>query len=238
MKMETQVVAPFSGKVRQVMTMPNVQVDTGAPLVQIEAAGSDEAIAPQNRVIFGASQTSPENASRCLPRCRESLQELRQLMLGFDLDPAQGARQLVRMEPELPGAQRRNKTVGERDPQHLCRHLFSVPTRTGSGSSHCRGRTQRGGSTSSPICAWSRPTGKDSRRPLSMRCGALWLTTACVALDGSPKLKESLLWICKSHQRMDQQTTVRSGHPRTAIAAASKPRNHAPMDLFGRSLIA
>ena len=37
MKMEMQVVAPFSGKVRQVMTMPNVQVDAGAPLVQIEA---------------------------------------------------------------------------------------------------------------------------------------------------------------------------------------------------------
>ena len=26
MKMETQVVAPFSGKVRQIMTIPNVQV--------------------------------------------------------------------------------------------------------------------------------------------------------------------------------------------------------------------
>ena len=25
-------------------------------------------------------------------------------------------------------------------------------------------------------------------------------------LDGSPKLKESLLWICKSHQRMEQQS--------------------------------
>ena len=24
-------------------------------------------------------------------------------------------------------------------------------------------------------------------------------------LDGSPKLKETLLWICKSHQRMEQQ---------------------------------
>jgi biotin carboxyl carrier protein len=36
MKMEMQVVAPFSGKVRQVMTIPNVQVDTGAPLLQID----------------------------------------------------------------------------------------------------------------------------------------------------------------------------------------------------------
>ncbi len=36
MKMEMQVVAPFSGKVRQVMIIPNVQVDTGAPLLQID----------------------------------------------------------------------------------------------------------------------------------------------------------------------------------------------------------
>ena len=42
MKMETQVVAPFSGKVRKVMTMPNVQVDAGAPLLQIDAATGEE----------------------------------------------------------------------------------------------------------------------------------------------------------------------------------------------------
>ena len=41
MKMEMQVVAPFSGKVRQVMTMRNVQVDAGAPLVQIDPSGED-----------------------------------------------------------------------------------------------------------------------------------------------------------------------------------------------------
>jgi biotin carboxyl carrier protein len=35
MKMEMQVVAPFSGKIRQVMTISNVQVDTGAPLLHI-----------------------------------------------------------------------------------------------------------------------------------------------------------------------------------------------------------
>ena len=33
MKMETQVVAPFSGKIRQVMAIPNVQVSTGDPLL-------------------------------------------------------------------------------------------------------------------------------------------------------------------------------------------------------------
>ena len=56
MKMEMQVVAPFSGKVRQVMTMPNVQVDTGAPLLQIEPAAADDTVADAERVVFGASR--------------------------------------------------------------------------------------------------------------------------------------------------------------------------------------
>ena len=42
MKMETQVVAPFPGKVRQVLAIPNVQVDAGAPLLQIEPAADPE----------------------------------------------------------------------------------------------------------------------------------------------------------------------------------------------------
>ena len=57
MKMETQIVAPFSGRVRKIMIMPNVQVDAGAPLVQIEGTAGDDAIEPQKRVIFGESHT-------------------------------------------------------------------------------------------------------------------------------------------------------------------------------------
>ncbi len=62
MKMETQVVAPFSGRVQQVLTMPNVQVDTGAPLVRIEGIGGDDGVRAQNRVIFGASQVACEDS--------------------------------------------------------------------------------------------------------------------------------------------------------------------------------
>ena len=39
MKMEMSVLAPFSGKVRSVLAIPHVQVDTGAPLLQIEPVG-------------------------------------------------------------------------------------------------------------------------------------------------------------------------------------------------------
>ena len=52
MKMEMQVVAPFSGKVRQVMAIPNVQVDTGAPLLQIDPVAGDDAVAARGASGF------------------------------------------------------------------------------------------------------------------------------------------------------------------------------------------
>ena len=60
MKMETQVVAPFSGKVRQIMTIPNVQVDIGAPLIQIEPAAEEATGGALPRVIFSTSLTGGE----------------------------------------------------------------------------------------------------------------------------------------------------------------------------------
>jgi pyruvate/2-oxoglutarate dehydrogenase complex dihydrolipoamide acyltransferase (E2) component len=87
MKMEMQVVAPFAGKVRQVLTMANVQVDTGTPLVQLEPLGSDDAAVGTERLIFETSLTSEPSDDLC-SRCHRSLTELRQLTLGFDVDPA------------------------------------------------------------------------------------------------------------------------------------------------------
>src|SRR5581483_6951739 len=93
MKMETQLVAPFSGRVRQVMTMPNVQVNTGAPLLQIEATSNGGSVSGRDRVVFGSS-VPKQGGEASPPRCSENLQDLRQLMLGFDLDPIQIACQL------------------------------------------------------------------------------------------------------------------------------------------------
>ena len=62
MKMEMQVVAPFSGKVRQVMAIPNVQVDTGAPLLQIDPVAGGDTVAAAEQVVFGTSLASDGTA--------------------------------------------------------------------------------------------------------------------------------------------------------------------------------
>ena len=94
MKMEMQVVAPFSGKVRHVFAIPNVQVDTGTPLVQIEAVSGEDFAVTTERWVLGASFTSEENREDSHSRSRQHLEELRQLMLGFDVDPSHTARLL------------------------------------------------------------------------------------------------------------------------------------------------
>src|SRR5208283_102162 len=102
MKMEMPVVAPFSGKVRQVMAIPNVQVDTGAPLLQIAPVGGGETVADAGQVVFGTSFASEGNGEAVESSCRRSLDELRQLMLGFDVDPKQTARLLAEWSENCP----------------------------------------------------------------------------------------------------------------------------------------
>jgi acetyl/propionyl-CoA carboxylase alpha subunit/acetyl-CoA carboxylase carboxyltransferase component len=102
MKMEMSVVAPFSGRVRRVMTMANIQVDAGAPLLQIEAEVSTENPELGQRVQFGASAASEEPEATASLTCRRSLEELRQLMLGFDLEAKQSNQLLAAWTQSCP----------------------------------------------------------------------------------------------------------------------------------------
>ena len=92
MKMEMSVRAPFSGRVRQVLVIPHVQVDTGAALLQIEPVGDENAVTTTGRVDFGASRASIETVDGGKSRSSKNLHELRQLVLGFDVDPTRAMR--------------------------------------------------------------------------------------------------------------------------------------------------
>ncbi len=207
MKMETQVVAPFAGKVRQIMTIPNVQVDIGAPLLQIEPAAEEQPTEAMERVVFGTSLTSGED-SASQSAWRQNLDELRQLMLGFDVDPVNTARvfaqwgqfreftsdteELRRQEDEIlnifvdicslfrrkPGT---NDPSGGEAPSpeaYLFTYLRMIKTE-GEGLP---------------------PAFVDALRRALAHYG---ITT----LDPSPALEETLLWIYKSHQRVERQIT-------------------------------
>ena len=207
MKMETQVVAPFPGRVREIMTMANVQVDTGAPLLQIEAVDNDEAVASEARVIFGASRKSSEPEETPQSWCLQSLKDLRQLMLGFDLDAAHSSRQLSAWSQKCPAdsdaiRQSENEILNifvdvcalfRREPEVNHRTSGEEPSAEAYFFSYLRTVETRD--------AGLPPTFIEALQRALAHYG---VTT----LDPSTQLKESLLWICRSHQRMEQQAKV------------------------------
>ena len=207
MKMETQIVAPFPGKIRQVMVIPNVQVDTGAPLLQIDPVAVDNIVADGERVVFGASVTGtslPSNDGAAIQSsCRENLDELRQLMLGFDVDPKRTAKLLTQWSENCP---LESDEIRQREDEILnifvdiC-SLFQRDPAVNPGS---------GEKPSAEVYLFS------YLRMLEMRghglppafVNALERALAhygVPTLERSPALEESLLWIYKSHQRLEQK---------------------------------
>jgi acetyl/propionyl-CoA carboxylase alpha subunit/acetyl-CoA carboxylase carboxyltransferase component len=205
MKMEMQVVAPFSGKVRQVMTIPNVQVDTGAPLLQIEPdAGNREETATE-RVVFGASAVSKVTSEASHPGCGESLEKIRQLMLGFDVDPkhatqlltgssqggtARNTDEITRCEDEILNIFVDICSLFQREPQVNHRASGEEPSAEEYLFSYLR-MLDTAGEGLPPAFAAA------LRRALAHY--------GVEGLDRSPRLEESLVWIYKSHQRIEQQ---------------------------------
>ena len=217
------------------MTIPNVQVDAGAPLLQIEPAADDETVAATERVVFGASLDLGRRPGSCPSRCRQNLEELRQLMLGFDVDPAQTARlfaewnqycdspadsdEIRRGEDEIlnifvdicslfqPQAEVDDPTGGEApSPEaYLFSYLRMLETR-GEGLP---------------------PAFVDALRRALAHYGVR-------TLDRSPELEESLLWIYKSHQRVEQQVAPDSGRAGTASGARRKLCARTPRNPSGR----
>jgi len=207
MKMEMQVVAPFSGRVRQVFAIPNVQVDAGDALVQIEPIDEGEIPARTARVTLGASQAPEERMSNT--GCRQNLDELRQLMLGFDVDPAHTTRLLEEWnqyrEESDDGTEIRQcedeilrifVDVGylfHREPVTNGPTTGEVPSAEAYLFSYLR--TIETGGEGLP------PTFIDALRQALAHYGVK-------SLDRSPELEESLLWIYKSHQRVQLQTPL------------------------------
>ena len=83
--METSLVAPVSGRVREVLVSANVQVPGGRPLVQIDPLDDSPAAVEGERVTFDAGDPEPGGGP-------SGLERLRRLALGYDVTPAEAKR--------------------------------------------------------------------------------------------------------------------------------------------------
>jgi acetyl/propionyl-CoA carboxylase alpha subunit/acetyl-CoA carboxylase carboxyltransferase component len=86
MKMETSFVAPFRGRVSEVLAAPNVHLDAHAPIMRLESLEDDGGAAPTGAPLeFGALAGEPP--SEVPARCHDNLLRLERLVLGYDIHP-------------------------------------------------------------------------------------------------------------------------------------------------------
>ena len=205
MKMEMEIVAPCAGKVRQVFAIPNVQVGTGAALLQIDPAAQQEHANRREVVVLGRSlpnELAPVENSRC----EQNLEELKQFMLGFDVDPDQTQRLLAEWSQfcEVPDNCESIKGV-ETEILNIFVDLCSLFQ-----GRRAIGHTFGGEAPSTESLMFS------YLRMLATKGEGLpedfveWVRRAVAhygveSLERSALLEESLFWIYKSHRRAEQQ---------------------------------
>lgn len=203
MKMEMQVVAPFSGTVRQVMTMRNVQVDAGAPLMQIDPSASDRSVADAERVIFGSS--CPDKAPAPEPSdWRQSLDNLRQMMLGFDVSPKDSTRLLAEWKQAEVSDLHAMREV-EDEILNIFVDICSLFQREPEVNHRASGEEP---SAEVHLFTYLRTLdiGGEGLPPTFVDALHRALSHYSVHdLVRSPKLEQALLWIYKSHQRVESQ---------------------------------
>ena len=209
MKMEMPVMAPFSGRVRQVMAIPNVQVDAGAPILEIEPEVSDAAISCEGeRVDFAAALPATPKLVTPAQKCEENLEELRQLMLGFDVDPAQSARLLAEWgrNCKLPA----DSVVLTRREDELLQIFVDICSLFHRAPCVDHRLAGEGPSAEVHLFAYLRALESKGEGLPSAFIDALRRALAHYgihSLDRSSELEQALLWIYKSHHRIEQQIT-------------------------------
>jgi acetyl/propionyl-CoA carboxylase alpha subunit/acetyl-CoA carboxylase carboxyltransferase component len=204
MKMEMPVFAPFSGRVKQVLVLPNTQVNAGTALLQIEPDPAREEVVAGERVVFATLRNASRPSELDHPAWLRSLEIVRQMMLGFDVEPnhtgiaAEGAGQgenelnaeRTALEDEILGAFVDICSLFRREPNVNHRLSAEEPSPESHLFAYLRMLDTRGEGL--PL---------DFLRSLRTTLAHYGVHT----LQRSPELEESMLWICKSHQRMEHQ---------------------------------
>src|SRR5271166_1534084 len=219
MKMETQLVAPFPGKIRQVMAIPNVQVNAGAPLLQIEPVADRKITGSTPRVSFGTSFAPSAEAQDNQSRWRQNLEELRQLMLGFDVDPERTARLLAEWSQFYDERSDSDEMRCREDEiLNIFVDLCSLFRRNPKVNDEIGGEAP---STEAYLFSYLRMLDTQGEGVPPEFVAELRRAVAhygVTTLDRSPELEESLLWIYKSHQRVEQQVAPIMGVLRRRLA--------------------
>ncbi|MEX0868246.1 MAG: biotin/lipoyl-containing protein, partial [Nitriliruptoraceae bacterium] len=204
MKMETVLSAPFTGRVTEVLTGSNVQIDAGAPVVRLEAIADEAAEAATGDVV--TFDALPEVDDEVAASPLAVVDVIRRFVLGYDIDPADIATLLDRLsaadadDVELARAEldvlrifadlsslSRNRRVGDAediDQSHSAREYLHAFLRS--------------------LDADAEGLPESFRAKLRRAVGDYGVDS----LDRSPDLEEALLRIHLAQQRASEQVAV------------------------------
>ena len=209
MKLEMRVPAPFTGTVQKVSVTDNEQVDAGAPLVRLKPEGSGEQEHGADRLSFAGFAEESEAERSVEERCHASMEELQQMMLGYDVD-SKDAERLIAGRDELCTEVRAGDAMLRRDEDLLLQRFADVcalsqrqpspesarlptvtqPSRQLSLFTYLRSLELKGGGLSRHFI-------EDLRRALAHY--------GIEDLEPTRELEEALLWMSKAHYRAQHQ---------------------------------
>jgi acetyl/propionyl-CoA carboxylase alpha subunit/acetyl-CoA carboxylase carboxyltransferase component len=238
MKMEIQVVAPFSGKVREVLAIPNVQVDTGTPLVRVEPLGGAVVATGKERVVFKTPPVSERNCDDSQSRCRHNLEELRQLILGFDVDSARSSHLLDEWNRLSEAAHEdQGITTCEDEVLQIFADICSLFHREPDLEDATAGEMPTSETYLFSYLRMLETRGEGLPPAFVEALGRALAHYGVKTLERSPELEESLFWIYKSHQRAEEQVSVILGvleRRLKRVASLTTPADGSFSDLLDR----
>ena len=214
MKLEMRVTSAFAGTVRTVDVDQNEQVDAGRTLLRLMPSSTQTREGERADLLTFESlscvqqQDSIVSADR---KCRELLDELQNLVLGYDVHPLasnQLITQLGKLCGELPGQYevmcRQEELLLARfaDVTALSRRLPAAePDRRGLPPVTTRSHQESLFTYMRALDARGEGLSRSFIRDLKRALGHYGITE----LEPSRRLEEALLWLFKSHSRVEHQ---------------------------------
>jgi acetyl/propionyl-CoA carboxylase alpha subunit/acetyl-CoA carboxylase carboxyltransferase component len=211
MKTEVPVLAPCDGTVGELLVGINVQVDAGSSLLRVEplATGEQNNAAPRVSLQALSGGDSAPQLSGAV-RFRQSLEEMKRLLLGFDVEPAATDRFVASHHGMCSGTACTDTDV-LRDEDEILNIFADV----------CALFSHRGEGTQLNEEEVRTPEEYLLLYLRSLDAGAAGVSVSFVeslqrslahygvdSLKRTPELEECLLWISKAHQNMTTQVKV------------------------------
>ena len=210
MKMEVPVLAPFAGRVREILVSTNVQVGAGTPLVLLD---EQEAVAQETatqQVSFAALASPAGDAESPESRSAGVMRHIRRLVLGFDIGPAESGRLAVARVAACAALPPADQTLRESEDEvlaafaDLCALVRRHPASDDSGSAESS-RTEE------YLFTYLRSVDQQGENlPVAFRdkLRAALRHYGVDALAPTPTLKATMLRIFKSRDRLERLAPV------------------------------